>query len=1296
LVTKEVIGNNPKSELLKKSEGKYYTSNGASIQVKTAEQIAIDGATKKANSKATGSQAGNNQYVDAYNALTKLSKGEISAEEAKSIFEKAGLKAPKAVESLLSKEQAPKPYTIENPNVETSAKLPIPDSNQPQSPSATVGEEPQNTEPNGKVNQGGKEGQQENVLTPDPTVPKEGAVGSSKTNQENKNKKPKKRIYAILNRILGGNSNEAIKQGIREQGYSYIPKSLDITLNEAKELIDLYYKAGTAESILRDLSNGITQDTRVALSAKLYQKYIENGENDKAIDIAIWQAKQSTEAGRAGNAAKIWKAVVQSGEDNIVLTIEKENQNRIDDATIPIADQIAKAKEQFDAELKKAFEDKVSKEVEARLARVKLITKEKKKQISDFFDSLLIDTKNITTNATIIPGITLLPHVYNGAIKIIKGAVLNGVDVANAIQQAIDYINSNQGQKIDGEVFKDYMKPKVEAMLEANGISENATLKSIDKIKNEIAELDRKINENDLSIEEKKQKEDKPQTAKTIELEKLREQKAEKQKELNKLRSVEAKGISENAIDTPKIEGKRKKEFIHEVVEAYNNGTLTDKKFKELYAKKLGIRVFSEQEKTKIRELAKIISESEKYIIDLKKDFTKENIKKHKELLRLGQKANEAMHSFSQTPNTWDDTFISIMQANVMSTISLVNNVFYNVEFQPIRFLSMGLASMLDYTISRSAKIGLLPKALEHRSIDFLAIQKGWFKGGWNGLIEGMKQVVTGVRSDDLKEIHSNFSPSRAVERWADKDRLLGQKINDYLEGTIGWEAEAMFRLLNLGDKPFRRAAELGRAFELGELKGLKGKELQQFILLPDEESANEIRKSGEQATFQQSEGLGKEIQQGITKFLVYTSKIPIVGKPAKVLLKSQIIYIKTPWNVMAETMIYSAPLISFSVGTYQISKGNKRDGTILVAKSFVGAMVMAAVYQLFIKGLITGDDDKDKNDKKKRDFQKNNTPPTNSINTSAISRGIITGKWDIMPHDTWVSYTKMGPVGILMDAHANTFKDRVSEGLPILNSDLLIKDVFTSAPKIGSSSLDQTFLQGTSTFLNAIRGGGNGETDRWLIKTTETLTSVLYPNTIANISKAFDEYSRDVKDEKFFTELKNTFKNKMFMGDELPPRVSIWGDKIKGQPDGRDKAVYYLFDPFKFRSVDTEDFRYKLYKKYIERYDGDWLPSAPDRKMTYKKKEVVLSPFEYEALSLYVGKERRKYTQAFINSDQFANNNDDVNKKLLKSFYEDGKKMGMIRFKTDMGYFVVDITKIDPEEKRQRLAALIEKIKDE
>ena len=139
LVTKEVIANNPKSELLKKSEGKYYTSSGASIQVKTAQQIALDSATKKANSKATGSKAGN-QNADVYNAVTKFSQGKITAEEARDTIEKAGLKVPKAIQESLSptqeeakveevtskieepKESKPKATTTKAPSEQTKAE----------------------------------------------------------------------------------------------------------------------------------------------------------------------------------------------------------------------------------------------------------------------------------------------------------------------------------------------------------------------------------------------------------------------------------------------------------------------------------------------------------------------------------------------------------------------------------------------------------------------------------------------------------------------------------------------------------------------------------------------------------------------------------------------------------------------------------------------------------------------------------------------------------------------------------------------------------------------------------------------------------------------------------------------------------------------------------------------------------------------------------------------------------------------------------------------------------------------
>lgn len=97
LITKEVVANNPNSQILAKNEGSYYKNLGYQIRVGTAQQIALQGATNKANSKPKGISVGKNQYQDAYNAIVKLSKGEITANEAKDVIEASGLTAPEAI-----------------------------------------------------------------------------------------------------------------------------------------------------------------------------------------------------------------------------------------------------------------------------------------------------------------------------------------------------------------------------------------------------------------------------------------------------------------------------------------------------------------------------------------------------------------------------------------------------------------------------------------------------------------------------------------------------------------------------------------------------------------------------------------------------------------------------------------------------------------------------------------------------------------------------------------------------------------------------------------------------------------------------------------------------------------------------------------------------------------------------------------------------------------------------------------------------------------------------------------------
>lgn len=1008
---------------------------------------------------------------------------------------------------------------------------------------------------------------------------------------------PGSRKYAITARIEASEAAPAIKRGVKERGDRYIPKGLDITNQEAKDLIALY--GDKADGVVRDLTNGLTADTRVAMTAHLYDKYQQEGRIDEAVDIAMWQAKQSVEAGRAGNAAKIWKMITGTGEEAITLAIEKENEQAQQAVINPIREEVQQSREDIDREIRRLVEQKVQETVEERVKRTKLITKEKKAEISTFFDKLKVDTSNKgIVSASIIPGITVLPHVWNGAVEVIKQAVLTGADVANAIQAGIDYIKANQKEAFDEKDFTDKLTPQLERMIPKKPVKRDQ--------------------------------------------------------------------IRDEQIKTPKLSGRKKKEFIDQVVQAYNDGKLTDQKFEKLYASKLGVRDYTTQERERIRDLAKTIVIAEKYEEELRKDFTRENIQKYKEYVRAAQDANRQLQQFAQAPNNIWDTLISIMQGNLLSTLSLAANVFYNVAYQPIRFLSTGAGSIVDFSLSQLAKMGAVNTALKDRTINMVALQKGYFKGGWHGTMEGATQLGSGTLASDkdLREISQGFSPSRAIDRWSNEDRTVEQKINDYTEGTIGWSAEVMFRLLNFGDKPWRRAAERARAYEIGQNKGLKGEELAKFMLLPDAASKDAITKAGDEATFQQSGPVSKAIQSGISRSLQWIQdNVPILGGPLKLILKAQMPYVKTPWNLIVETLDYAAPPLTLARGVIAIRKGDKREGSVLVGKAIVGAMIWSAAGELFIKGILTGDDDKEK---KKRDFQQDKTPPPNSINLSALGRGLLWQGWETKDNDTWVSYSKMGIIGILFDNYTNVYKERISEGQDPHGN--FVVDLLATAPRILSSALDQTFLQGTSALLEAIKDGGDRKTQNWVAKTTEAVASIAYPNTISTISKAKDEYLRDLEDDSFGERLENTFKNKMFMGDDLPAKVNLWGEKVRGNPEGRSKFVYYMFDPAKFENVDTEDFRYKLYQAYKTDYSADWLPSMPQRKITSDGVERKLSPEEYELYATYVGEQRADLVSTYMRGGSWNSDAHDVQKDKLKILYDTGYERGKRQFMQDLG----------------------------
>jgi hypothetical protein len=1007
----------------------------------------------------------------------------------------------------------------------------------------------------------------------------------------------------------------------------YIPRKIIETNEEAKKVLADWNDDEFAERAIRDTSNQMPGGTRGALAANLYQKYRDAGDTatdetqkqsmyDKAADLGVWAAQNLTKAGQeTAIAGKIWKSIM-SNEDLLVTAMEKQNAQQAKSLIAPIQKEVTDAKAQFDDEIRRIIDQKVTEGVEQRLARAKLITTEKKKQIADAFDKLKIkDVKGTVNDVVRVVG----SAVWNGSLETVKRAVLAGADVANAVQAGIDYVRSNyKGADFSEDEYKNMLTPSVTEMIVPVPITSGE--------------------------------------------------------------------VDASKVKTKGIKGRRKKDFMNKLIEAHNAGKLNDAKFEEIYAEKLGHKPYSPEERSKIRDLAKTIAEVEKFKEAVQADFTAENIKKYQALLKEAQQANKDLQQYNnRNPASIWDTLSTMMQGNLLSPISLLTNIYANVAYQPLRFATALTGSIVDRGLTELAKTGLLGENFtsiigKKPSIDLIALQKGYFPGGWNGIMEGLYQLKTGTLAEDknLREIQPGFSPVNAIRRWADKDRTLPQKINDAIEGTLGWPPEVVFRLLNLGDKPFKRSAELARTFEIASEKGLVGQELLKFVMFPDSESQQQIEDAGKEATFQNESTLAK-IAEAIVSTILNGGRIkgaeipgiasiPVIGGPLKVIAKTQIPFVRTPANILAKTFSYAIPPLTFIRGVYNISKGNKRTGSLLIGDAMVGMMMYAVGKMLVEAGLMTWNPDQ--RDDKAKQAMYGNEPP-NSMNITAINRGLLGEGWESKDDDVWVSYQKLGITGIVMQNYANQYYHAVKDGKEPFAD--IVGDIGLSGVKTTASALDQSFLTGTNTFLEALKDPEGYAGDRWIIGTTEALTATVLPRSLTSVGAASDEFIRDTRDPKIMNALANTFKAKMFMGDKLPARVNVWGEKVAGNPEGRNRMVYYLFDPSKFKSVDQESYKYKVYKAWKDNdFNNDYLPGTPRREVTVKEIKIKLNAQEYEKLATYVGEARARRAALY------AGNREKLDPEKLSEIYEKGLKDGKKRFLMDTGWKLLSKSELE------------------
>jgi hypothetical protein len=670
-------------------------------------------------------------------------------------------------------------------------------------------------------------------------------------------------------------------------------------------------------------------------------------------------------------------------------------------------------------------------------------------------------------------------------------------------------------------------------------------------------------------------------------------------------------------------------------------------------------RFLTESQRTELLDLAKAditarvkLREAEDAA---KKEFTEENLK---ELDKLKGEAEQAYINLinetnALTPRKFWDIMGTTLQGNLLTAQSLIINPVANLLNIPLRVLPRAIMTPVDAVYSYVTG--------KPRELTIKGTTTGILKGLGIGTWEAIRQIKTGVPLTDLQklEVQRGFRPIRALYQFFSGEGLpvtrkgsvaTGDRLKKLLEGTIGAEAEVMFRFLNLGDKPFLRAEEQSVLMQEAALKKIKGEDLKKFIRFPDMKTQGLMGKEGLTATFQEKAELTKLTKLGF-KML---GEIPVAGGALQFIAKTQAPYIKTPVNIVSQTLDFAVPELSFAKFIYQASKGNRREALENLGRAILGVMMISAADTLFEQGIITAAVDKER---KVRNLQYEVLGPY-SLNISGLSRFLVGEDPKPRKGDKVMNYQRMGIIGAVFGIRANfgrevqKKKEEMTEGKLAKYAINLIKSI----PEVASFTLEQSFLQGTSTLLEAVK---DRKWDLWIKNTFRAVASIPIPNTVDVFSRINQEYIPDTKGEDIAETLNNVIKVKTLDTDDLPLLVNLWGDPIKRTPEGRNAWTFQMFDITKFREVEDDPLSLAIFNLYNETQDSDVIPSVPSRRFFIKKKEIKLNGDQYQRYLELVGQIRKKDTEKLIFSSSFERADMEKKIKQLTDEYEKGREDG-------------------------------------
>lgn len=664
---------------------------------------------------------------------------------------------------------------------------------------------------------------------------------------------------------------------------------------------------------------------------------------------------------------------------------------------------------------------------------------------------------------------------------------------------------------------------------------------------------------------------------------------------------------------------------------------------------------------------------------------TRQTVDAYKKALRAAERSKRRlMNRYAElAPRTGADLYRNTIRGNLLVPKSHKRNILSNLIMRPIYDVAQSAGALVDAVDSMITGRGRV-------------LRRGSFRGAVSGAVEGLRRASIGmvlgsqVNEDVKGERHRGFKPLSAWKQLLRNDLPVNAKgkvsaktwIGKVYEGTIGVLPEFNFRLLQLGDDPFKYSVYRSNLNAEAKARGLKGPAREAFVLKPPAKVAKAAMDAAQTSVFQQQNQAG----QAVAHTRKMLRDIPVVGQWLDAAVVTPLLpYVVTPANVAKTLFKLSMPEITMSIGGAQYIYGRRksdatlRRGEMNMGYAAVGYVLKGAALWLIEKGLVS---EPPSDEEKERTLSYQTTKP-GRLNVDAMRRTMQGGSPEWQDGDRTINLIALGFPGAVIQIHARKVQlarqeqrrlGGLSEELPERTGPLAdVPDTMVAAVQ---ATLDQSFVQGIYNVLDAVKDG-RVET---LVQDYLRAATAVTPNTLGVVVRSKQEYLPDTKLD--FTGRSGSIlaqayrnaineRNPFVDWDEVyPHRFDPLGNPIKRTPDNVPAFMYQLWSDSEPYQVDPEwqEIR-RLYE--ANGMSTDAIPSAPARSVTlpagsnhkFSGKTIPLLPSQYSRLSELVGKARGERVRRLLEAKGYWKLNAEQQMQRMKKAYSEGAADGRRMF---------------------------------